>query len=82
MTTSWLETSRQGHSSYLLRDKVPVPFAFLMSFAQPRLPLDDLAAVFVAEPDVETTIPTIPLEVVRFEFDSAYYSQPQGRRTC
>ena len=59
-------------------------FSFRRSyvFRSTKLLLDDLAAVFIAEPDVETIVPTIPLEVLRFEFSSPYYSQPQGRCTC
>ena len=74
--TSWSGTSPQDPSSCPARDKVP--FAFPVSSVWLTSPPDDPAVVFLAEPDVELVIPTLPLELRRFEFNSAYYSQPQG----
>lgn len=52
------------------------------TFAWLILSTDGLADIFLAEPDVEPTIPTVPSELHRFEFNSPYYAQPQGGCTC
>lgn len=43
-----------------------------------NLALDGLSTVYLAEADGEVPVPDVPIEVQRYEFNTSYYSQPQG----